>query len=338
MFTLTLCFCSSGKDSAQKADSASNKKTESVLPGIVDGSSVINVSELEKAGFEVFRPHTLTLLIEKEHIYVVSGADGNVARFTKDGAAEYNYKKNGEGPAHFLNACDIFRRDADTVAVFDLMKGRVLYFDNALNYKSEQEVSSKLRRLFKSDGIYYGFGSFYKEGHFLALLGDNYEIKKTFAKIPPPSTHGPLYTTMSYLGHPMLGKEIGASSWILIDSDDCKVDIMDVETHKTKFSLTWTHPRPMTAKDLKRRLNISGCEYANRHGDYYVVQTAFNKSTQPPLNTQYRLYVYSAAGTKIKAIDDFPYMLTKAYEHGVSKIYFMDDDGNIKSLGLDRYK
>ncbi len=331
LIPLVFCCCSSGSGDADKPAAV-----KEITSADLEGQVFLSAENLEKAGFDTLRPNNFCLFIEDKHIYVAGGEDGNVARFTKQGKPEYNYKKKGEGPAHFFNGNAVFRQDDDTIAVFDAMKKRIFFFDNDLNFNAEHVVSGQLRGAITDEGVCYGHGSFGKTGNYLALLDENYQIKKTFAKIPPKSPHGGVFVFMSYRGYSILGKEIAASSWVHFKQEDCKIDVMDVESQKIKVSLKWIHPRPLTAKDVKRKTNMYGGYYFNKHGEFYVVQNTFDKTWKPPLNTKFNLYIFNPRGKLLLLAKD-THMLLNAYEKNMPYVYFFDEDGNIRYLDLKEF-
>jgi|GEM_PF-3356121 len=288
---------------------------------------LLSCAELNRAGIDGVEALHLALLVEKK-VYLLSD-DGVIARFSKDGKAEKRYHAKGQGPGEFQKPRDIFRYDSQTIAVFDLMKGRLLLFDDDLNFEREinlrKQSESQFRKIKRSGSLTYAFGDF--GTHYLALLDNDFYITTTYRKIPTEVPFKHIYPSLLYMAYLLNNGEIAATSWVYY-SRDCVADIFNTKTGQVKASLRWKSPISLTQADVTARKNLYGCRCILKAGKQYVVETGLTKTLKNPNSSQLELIVFDEKGTLVARMKTQYDLITTNEERG-SRIYFVDDKDNI---------
>ena len=289
---------------------------------------LIKATELEKAGFDHHISTLFHMLVEKDFIYLLNREDRTLARFTHQGKADRKYQAVGQGPGEMVTPTLVFSPTQDTLAVLDIGKVKLLIFDAELNFQGEKAVDVRITKLIRDSGITYAFGDY--GDFYLAILNDGYEVVKPFKEKPKELPFKGVLPYALFKGYPLYEKEIAATSWAYF-RPECKAEILDIDTLKTKITLKWQHPAPPDQSDVLSRRKVYSCYYINKHNDLYVVQTHFNER----LNSESRriLLVFRSDGKLISTLE-VSFDLIPVYEKNSSKLYFVDDLGNINYWSL----
>jgi hypothetical protein len=297
----------------------------------LDSEMFLDVSLIEKAGFEHFKTSYFRMLINNGYTYLLNRKDSMLVRFN-EGIADRIYKRHGQGPGEFLNPISIFLFGPSTIAAFDNQKMKVFLFDSDLNLKNNISVNQAIRKISIVKGKIVAFGDF-NDGLF-ALLDKELKIIETFGEKSRKAPYKNLMPSYLYMGY-LLNREIADTSWFHVYST-CKVDIIDPESKKTKISLKWKNPHPPTHKSIDLGENLYSIYYVVKHGRFYVVQNEFAKSIKS--KSSYDLLLFTENGKLYSTIDfDYPILNTENVDdNNNAEIYYMDDSGSILYFDLNK--
>lgn len=308
--------------------SCSNETAFNTNNSSIKGDKLISLTSIEKAGFEHIRPDFFRMLVTGKKLYLLNSEDKMIARFNGD-TPERVYKAGGQGPGEFLNPISLFMIDTNTIAVFDSMKNKILFFDLDLNLKSEKSILHAIRKISKIKGNILAFGDFGEKtfAHFddefkvIGYYGDR-NRKIPFDRIPPGAM---------YMGYLLSDGKAADTNWLHCFSE-CKIDIVDIISKKVILSLTWNHPSPPTQQLINKRQFYS-CYYTGKHGKYYVVQNSFQKKRNVSVLD---LLIFDDNGKLVAKYDFNHKILHRGTTESDSKIYYFNENDDIIEFDIER--
>jgi hypothetical protein len=257
---IILCSCGSKEKTLGKEDFEDKFKI------------LLSESDLASAGFENLDPNKFGLLVKDPFLYVFNSDDKMIVKFQGKNPVK-KYKASGPGPKEFLNIRSEFFDTPNTIAVFDMMKKSVLYFDLDLNFIKEIKLINQFFRLGKTDSGYIGL--LIDVDYIFALLDKNFNTVESFIKPNRKAAFEKMYPFMLYKGY-LVDERTVAHSERVFTKKDCIVDIYDLVQKKIIVTLKWQQRNTPTQKDINRRyLYNAGGVY--KYDTCYIDQNWYSK-------------------------------------------------------------
>lgn len=285
----------------------------------------ITMPDLEKAGFQHFDASNFDLLSVGDNLYILNSKDRLIVKFVR-GKPEKKFKSmKGQAPKEMVVPRSLFLFDQSTIAVYDVTRKYVLFFDLDVNYKGEGRIKSNFTGLANVSGQLLGFFN-YKREHVYAVLDINFNIVSGFVKAHQKAPFKNFYPQLLNMGY-FLDDNFVAHTNRIYPNKQCKVDIYDVDSKKLSVSLEWEQPHSMTEQDFTSISNLSFSTYVGRHDEYYVVQNGYSKEKSS--HSQYSILVFNSTG-ELQFKGDFPYLImSHQKQNNDSRLYFIDENENI---------
>jgi hypothetical protein len=289
---------------------------------------------LEKSGFEHIGNIFFKMLVRDKTIYILNNKDFMVAKFSRNDLrrAECVFKtKKGQAPKEMIAPATLFLYDEQTIAVSDIARNSVFFFDLDLNYIKETRINDRIGRMVRV-GNSFASQLRSKEDDAVAIIDNDFKIVRTIIKanktLPFEGFFPPFLNMVYYPGNNLI-----AHSYWCLPFKECFVNIHDLEGNM-KVKLSWKHPYTLpTAKTFKNGQKLYSCDYVGIYGSYYVVKCKFIKVVFG--SKSHDLLIFNREGN-LEFKDDFPYdILDTTGSLNESHIYFMDDEEGISYIDVE---
>jgi hypothetical protein len=305
------------------------KRASKSAKALPEGKVLLTLEALEKAGFEHFDASNFSVLIVEDYLFLMNVKDSMIVRFTGT-TPEKVFSAKGQGPREMMNPASIFLSEYNQIGIYDSEKLAVHFFDLDLNYLEQLPVHPAIRKLYKSGGELYAFGDF-GDGIF-ARLNSDLQVIYVFGNKKRKAPFKNLYPTYLYMGYLLDSADIADTSWLHVH-DPCRVNVIDAGTKKVKVSMSWTHPKPPTQKDIDQRMNMYSVYYVGKHGNYYAVQNDFTKTMTG--KSKLDLLFFRENGELVGRYD-FPYFIIDSHSPLIddSRVFYMDEKESLCYIDL----
>jgi len=290
----------------------------------------IPVSSLEDAGFSHISADSFEMLFEKDALYILCMTDRTIAKFIGNKPVKTFTGERGQGPQNMLAPKKIFPYDAGTIAVYDIHKREIIFFDRDLNYITEKRIKIMWSEIFLSSRGITAFT--YGRDQVFAFLDKDFNIVENYVpanKNTPIDWYNSRYSNQGYF----LRNGLLAHGFYKCPTKNCKVDIYDPVKKKFLVSLKWFQPNPPSKDDILNLRNMNFTMFVDKMKSYYVVGNLFTpKYGIPP---QYDILVYNEKGDFIVKYQ-LPYEVISCKKQVDDMlIYVMDDDEDISYIDLE---
>jgi len=289
----------------------------------------LSIEALEKAGFEHFANDFLLLFL-KDTIYLLNTKDSIIVKF-KGTTPSKLYKLNAQGPGGMLSARSIFIYDPVTIAVFDIQKLSVLFFDLDLNYKGEIRVNPAFTRIRNINNGFIASGDF-PDNKLVSILDKNFVITKSLVNsnlgIPFSIKLPPFVLNRLYL---LNDRQIAYTYWVYLHKK-CTASIFDILSGEIIKTLEWEQDNTPNQKEINENKNLYSSSEINNTMSYYIVNTKFSKELRDPGYNE--IIIFRENGKLVHRFRGEVSLVKTINNKGDSRIFLFDEDKGILSLDL----
>ncbi len=293
---------------------------------------MIPVEILEKTGFEHFNEYPCELAFKGNSLYILNFRDYLIVKFDARSMKPLKIFKAayGQAPQEILVPRSLFLVD-NKVAVFDIGKRKILFFNLDLDYVEEIKMIKRFEKIYCNGQKPPIAMLDYTASDVIAFLDSRFEVKDSFIKankkIPFDRFYPPLLNMIYFMNNNMV-----AHTYYIYPSKSCKIDIYDITSRKKTMTLSWDQPFTPNQKDMSARKNLYGCYYVGKHGRYYVVITNIIKKLHTKVT--YNLLVFDEKG-RLLLLQESPYrFINYTTDRDDLSVYFLADNENISYIDI----
>ncbi len=290
----------------------------------------ISIENLEAAGFESFKSLDYNILIIDENFYVLNSKNSTIAKFKQTKPLRV-YKNFSQGPGGMLTARSLFLYDRETIAVFDVQKLCVLFFDFDLNYKNEIRINPAFSRMRNTGKMFTASGNF-PDNKLFSILDRHFNTLETFVthdlSIPFKVRFPPQFFNRCYL---VSDRQVAYTYWLYL-TKQCKVDIFDIDTRVKITSLKWNQSNTPSQSDVEKNLDSYTSVCVAKGFKYYIVNSKFQKKMW---DIGYNdILIFQLDGQLIFR-EQVPFSLIESVSSpSDTRLFFFDDEKGILVLDL----
>lgn len=324
MVTMLLPFCS-GTDTSTPAP---------VIINIDDHiKKFMTIAELETAGFEhIYFPH-FRLLFKDKDLYILNTKDYLIAKVTGNKLHRVYKTQKGQAPKEMVAPRSLFLYDDNTIAIYDILRISIIFFDRDLNYIKEIKLKNEFSKVARIGKNLVALLNFEEECVF-GILDKDFKTVQTVVKANkkiPAERFRPWNLNTGFF----LDERLVSHSYSLFPNKNCKVDIYNVYNGELVVTLPWEQPFSPTAKSINKRRNMYYIYNVGKYGSYYVVHASHSKTLMS--ESHYEFMIFDRDGV-LKYKGDFSNgILNTSKDTMDSKLYFMDDDEGISYIDIEEF-
>lgn len=309
------------------------KDTPTARNTVVKPELFISLKDLEHFGFEHIDAANFNILFIETTPYILNTIDNMVVKYPGDEKI-LKYKASGQGPGEFIRSRSIFKYDTKTIAIFDITKSSILFFDLDLNFIKETKILPYCRKIYHTSKAneFIAFGDF--GPHVFALLDGNFTVANSFIEANTRTSFKNVFPSFINMGYILDGTKIAHTSWLYI-TRECQVDIYTIPGKKKINSLSWTQSHNPTQKNIDESTDQYASYLVVKTGDYVVVFNKFFKTI--PGKSVNDLMVFDNNGQCVYRNEKFPYDLIQCCNSpGEPRIFVQNETDGIGFIEIDR--
>jgi len=292
---------------------------------------LIPAETLEETGFEHFGEYAFDLAFKGDCLYLLNYNDYLIAKFDTRSMKPLRTFKSAEGqaPQEMLVPRSLFFVD-NKVAVFDIGKRNILFFNLELDYVEEIKIEKNFTKIY-CNGQKLMAMLYYKDKDVIGFLDSRFEVVESFVQANKKIPFDRFYPMLLNMVYFLNGQEV-AHGYYVFPYKRCEVAIYHIPSKKKLMTLSWDQPFSPTQKDVSARENNYISYYTGKHGRYYVVETSTFKNLRS--KEIFNLLVFDERG-RLLLLQEFPYrFLNYTTDRDDPRVYFMDDNENISYMDI----